>query len=112
MLENLMRVYSMADVSASVRGRRLELGLSQSELARRCGVSRKWISQFEAGKASAEFALVLRVIDEVGLTIELTDTGGSEVTARREGTPITNADHAADHQSWDLDEVLEEYRRG
>ncbi len=106
-----MRVYSMADVSAAVRGRRLELGLSQSELARRSGVSRKWISQFEAGKARAEFALVLRVIDEVGLTIELRDGSESEVVARPEETPVTKAGHAPGRQPWNLDELLEEYRQ-
>jgi HTH-type transcriptional regulator / antitoxin HipB len=106
-----MRVYSMADVSSSVRGRRLELELSQSELAQRCGVSRKWISQFESGKASAEFALVLRVIEEVGLMIELSDASDAEVAARPEETPVTKPEHAPGLQSWNLDELLEEYRQ-
>jgi HTH-type transcriptional regulator/antitoxin HipB len=105
-----MRVHSLADICAAVRGHRLDLRLSQSELARRCGVSRKWISQFETGKASAEFGLVLRVIDEVGLTIELT-TSDSEGIAGPEETPVTKALRSRGLQVWDLDQLLEEYRR-
>ena len=106
-----MRVYSVADVAAAVRGRRLDRGLSQSELAERCGVSRKWISEFEAGKATAEFALVLRVLEELGLMIELSYvnagiamSAGGTMSARAEVTPPPV------ERPWDLDELLEEYR--
>ena len=51
-----MRVHSVADVAAAVRGRRLDLGLTQSELANDSGISRKWISEFEAGKAGPSLA--------------------------------------------------------
>src|SRR5450432_614957 len=66
-----MRVESMSDIASAVRGRRLDLGLSQSELARRSGISRKWISEFEAEKPRAEFALVLRVLTTLGLSMGL-----------------------------------------
>jgi HTH-type transcriptional regulator / antitoxin HipB len=68
-----VRVSSIRDMAAAVRGRRLDLKLSQAELARRAGVSRKWISEFEAGKPAAEFGLVLRVLDELGIVLDLTD---------------------------------------
>jgi HTH-type transcriptional regulator/antitoxin HipB len=67
-----MRIRSIRDVAASVRGRRQELGLSQAELARRAGVSRKWVYEFEAGKPAAELGLVLRVLEPLGLTLEVT----------------------------------------
>jgi y4mF family transcriptional regulator len=109
--EVYVRVYSVADVAAAVRGRRIDRGLSQSELAERCGVSRKWISEFEAGKATAEFALVLRVLEELGLMIELSDvhagiamSAGGTMSARAEVTPPLA------ERPWDLDELLEEYR--
>jgi y4mF family transcriptional regulator len=70
----------MRDVAAAVRGRRQDLGMSQVELARRAGVSRKWISEFESGKSTAEFGLVLRVLDALALSLELRET-----PARREG---------------------------
>ncbi|HEY8287155.1 MAG TPA: helix-turn-helix domain-containing protein [Chloroflexota bacterium] len=66
-----MRITSIRDVAASVRGRRTDLDLSQAELARRAGVSRKWISEFEAGKPTAEVGLVIRVLDELGIVLDL-----------------------------------------
>jgi HTH-type transcriptional regulator/antitoxin HipB len=63
------RVRTIKDAANAIRGRRLELGLSQSELARRAEVSRKWVNEFEAGKPSAELHLVMRVMDAVGLRL-------------------------------------------
>lgn len=72
--ETPMSVRSIKDVAAAVRGRRQDLGISQVELASRAGVSRKWISEFEAGKPTAEFGLVLRVLDTLALSLELRET--------------------------------------
>lgn len=85
-------IRTINDTANAIRGRRMDLGLSQSELARRAGVSRKWISEFEGGKPSAEFHLVLRVLDAVGLRLAV-DT-----------TP--DADHGA---AIDLDALLEKH---
>ena len=68
-----MRVRSVHDVAAIIRGRRLALGMSQEELARRVGVSRRWIYFFEAGKTRAELAIVLRLADELGLVLDLAE---------------------------------------
>ncbi|HVA44220.1 MAG TPA: helix-turn-helix domain-containing protein [Acidimicrobiales bacterium] len=87
-----MRVRSIKDVAAAVRGRRTDLGLNQAELAERVGVSRKWIYEFEAGKPRAEFVLVLRVLDELGLALGVSDAGTSTASAIN------------------LDAVLEEHR--
>jgi HTH-type transcriptional regulator/antitoxin HipB len=67
-----MKVRSIRDLAAVVRGRRKDLGLSQAELAARAGVSRKWIYQFEAGKPTAELRLILRVLDALGLVLDVT----------------------------------------
>jgi HTH-type transcriptional regulator/antitoxin HipB len=66
-----MKVRSIRDLAAVVRGRRRDLGLSQAELALRAGVSRKWIYQFEAGKPTAELRLILRVLDALGLALDV-----------------------------------------
>ena len=91
-----MTVRSIRDLAAAVRGRRKDLRLSQAELARRAGVSRKWIYEFEAGKPSAEFGLLLRVLDELGLGLEL-GVRADQPTADRVATV-------------DLDALLEEHR--
>ena len=91
-----MRMFSIADVAAVVRGRRIDLGLSQGELAKRAGVSRKWVNEFEvAGKASAELGHVLRVFDTLGLAIQA------------EPADATRIDNGID-----LDAILDDLRRG
>jgi HTH-type transcriptional regulator / antitoxin HipB len=89
-----MRVRSIRDLAAVVRGRRRDLRLSQAELAARAGVSRKWIYQFEAGKPTAELRLILRVLDALGLDLDVTydETAAAGKTTR------------------DLDALIEEHR--
>ena len=91
-----MKIRSINDVSAAVRGRRLDLGLSQSDLSERSGISRKWISVFESGKPTAEFGLVMRVLETLGLHLEVT------------GPPAAMLTHQ--DRSVDLDAFLEEYQ--
>jgi HTH-type transcriptional regulator / antitoxin HipB len=89
-----LRVRSIRDLAAAARGRRLDLGLNQAELAKRAGVSRKWLVEFEAGKPSAELGLAMRVLDELGLALDITD----------------EADGTSPGGTVDLDTVLEEHR--
>jgi len=91
-----MKLNSVQDVASAVRGRRLAQGLSQGDLASQAGVSRDWINYFEGGKPTVELAHVLRVLDALGLRLDLDDGGtGEDVPASR---------------SVDLDDLLEEYR--
>ncbi len=94
-----VHIASIRDFAAAVRGRRLSLGLSQRELALRARVSRQWISEFEAGKATAELALVLRLLDALGLQARL-DEPAAETSS--EHPPV---------QTLDLDALLDDYRR-
>jgi HTH-type transcriptional regulator / antitoxin HipB len=82
-----MKIRSIRDLAAAVRGRRRDLCLSQAELAVRAGVSRKWIYQFEAGKPTAELRLILRVLDALGLVL---DIASDEQTAA--GQPTAELD--------------------
>ncbi len=84
--ECALKIRSIRDIGAAVRGRRKDLGLNQAELAERAGVSRKWIYEFEAGKPTAEFGLALRVLEELDLSLELhkaTDQGHQTASDRR-----------------------------
>lgn len=71
--------------------------MSQAELAARAGVSRKWIYEFEAGKPNAEVGLLLRVLDALGLTLEVIPDGQAEAASRGEAV--------------DLDALIDEHRR-
>jgi HTH-type transcriptional regulator/antitoxin HipB len=92
-----MTIRSIRDLAAAVRGRRKDLGMNQAELAAQAGVSRKWIYEFEAGKPTAEFGLLLRVIDALGFDLEL--------------TPRDDARRVARGDTVDLDVLLDEHRR-
>jgi y4mF family transcriptional regulator len=61
----------MEDLATTVRRRRHELGLSQEQLAGVIGVHRVFISQLEGGKATVRFELVLRLLQALGLDVEL-----------------------------------------
>ena len=66
-----MRAVSIADLGDTVRGRRIDLEWSQGELARRSGVSRKWVVEFEAGKGTAQLVMLLRVLDALALDLDI-----------------------------------------
>jgi HTH-type transcriptional regulator / antitoxin HipB len=90
-----VRIRSIRDLAAAIRGRRRELGLTQADLAMRAGVSRKWVYEFEAGKPGAELQLILRVMDVLGLALDVGHTDGAR---HQRGTTA------------DLDTLIEEYR--
>lgn len=91
-----MRLVSIADIAATVRGRRMDLGLSQGDLADRAGVSRKWINVFEVGgKATAEMGHVLRVLEALGLELHTATT-----------------DPEPNDSGINLDAILDDLRRG
>ncbi len=91
-----MRVQAVREIANTVRGRRLELGMSQQQLATKVGVSRKWLNEFEAGKAHANMAAIMRLL--AALDLELTIDKPSTSGANPGGRSRPN-----------LDRVLEEY---
>jgi HTH-type transcriptional regulator/antitoxin HipB len=70
-----VQINSIHDLAAAVRGRRLDLDLTQAELAARAGVSRDWLNQIEAGKPTAEVGLFIRLIDALDLRLDLVPRG-------------------------------------
>lgn len=91
-----MKITSAQDLAAAVRGRRITMGLSQGDLAVRAGVSRPWLSKVETGKPATEFGLIIRLLDVLGLSMDLVESD------RAEGDFATT--------SVNLDDLLEEYR--
>ncbi|MGH2912104.1 MAG: helix-turn-helix domain-containing protein [Solirubrobacteraceae bacterium] len=92
-----MQINSIRDLVVVARSRRLALGLSQEELARRMGVSRQWVTVFEGGRPRAEFGLVMRLLHELDLRLD-----------------ILSYDEEREHStsgSVDLDVLLSEYRK-
>lgn len=71
MKDNAIR--NAEQLGMAVRLKRKEKGLSQSALAELLGVERKWVLRLEAGNPKAEFALVLRALEILGLRAFLRD---------------------------------------
>ena len=53
-----------------IRQRRKELGLSQEELAKRCGVSRQTVNAIENKKYDPTLALAFRLAGELQVTVD------------------------------------------
>jgi len=87
---------TIRELGTIVRARRIELGLSQAELARDLGVSRWWVIQLETGQAAgAGLVSVLAALDRLGLALELATVGDAEAT---------------EDSSSDLDAIIDEHR--
>ncbi|MFI4991605.1 MAG: helix-turn-helix transcriptional regulator [Solirubrobacterales bacterium] len=63
------------DLVELVRARRKELGLTQEQLAGVVGVHRTFISFFESGRRNVSLDSALRVVQALGLDIELRPRG-------------------------------------
>ena len=72
-----MRLSSARDLGLYVRDRRHHLGMTQADLSASAYVSRRWLSDLEAGKPTAEIGLIFKVLHalEVILDASPTDTG-------------------------------------
>lgn len=53
-----------------IRSRRKELGLSQEELAKQCGVTRQTVNAIENNKYDPTLALAFRLAKELGTTVD------------------------------------------
>jgi HTH-type transcriptional regulator/antitoxin HipB len=65
-----MRIRSPSELGALIRARRRQLGLDQSGLAEKVGVSRQWIIEIEKGKPRAAIGLLLRTLNALGIILD------------------------------------------
>jgi HTH-type transcriptional regulator/antitoxin HipB len=94
-----MRLRTPLDIGQAIRDRRRRLGWDQDDLAKRVGVSRKWLIDVERGKPGAPIGLLLRTLDALNLHLSL-DT--ARQSRKRSVKPIPTVD---------LDRVLDRYTR-
>ena len=97
-----MTIHSSHALGNTIRRRRLDLGLSQRELADRVGVSRKWIIDVEHGKPTIALSHLLRLLDALDLDLHVA---------------LRDRPHRDDRDAWpgtrtvDLDDLLRGYKR-
>jgi HTH-type transcriptional regulator / antitoxin HipB len=66
-----MRLGNTVDLAVFLRDRRRALSMTQAQLAARAGVSRRWLSDLEAGKSTAEVGLVFKTVSALGLFVDV-----------------------------------------
>lgn len=54
----------------TIRNRRKELGLSQEELAKKCGVSRQTVNAIENNKYDPTLSLAFKLAKELQITVD------------------------------------------
>lgn len=60
----------VTDMENVIRSRRKELGLSQEELAKKCGVSRQTVNAIENNKYDPTLSLAFRLAGELNVTVD------------------------------------------
>jgi HTH-type transcriptional regulator / antitoxin HipB len=65
-----VRITNAGDLGHYVRDSRRRLGQTQAELATAANVSRRWLSDLEAGKPTAAIGLVFRTLNALGLVLD------------------------------------------
>ncbi len=93
--------YFLHQLATEIRRARLELGLSQAEVARRAGTAQYVVSNLEAGKANSRIGTVLEIARALELElrlmpIRLTPAWEALLAADREG--VAPAEDRPRHQ--------------
>ena len=65
-----MIIRSSEEIGGAIYEARRNRRLTQNELAKRAGVSTRWLREAEHGKATAQIGLVLRVTNYLGLELD------------------------------------------
>lgn len=87
-----MIVRTPRDLGLLIRERRKKLGLDQAELAKKVGVSRLWVIEFEKGKPRAEVGLVMRALLALGLELDVATEPAAPVKRRAGATWVPDID--------------------
>lgn len=66
-----MENIKVRDIGRLIRAQRQDLGWSQAELAQRLDTSRRWVSEIEHGKSTAQVGLVLAALQTLGFDLRV-----------------------------------------
>lgn len=68
---NIEYIEELSDIIGQMIMRREELGLSQRELARRCGITQSSLARLETCRATPQIDTMLKVLKPLGLTLKV-----------------------------------------
>jgi y4mF family transcriptional regulator len=83
-----MLIRTPKELGAVIRDKRKRLGLDQSTLANRIGVSRQWVIEIEHGHARAELGLVLRALDALNIRFDASSEGTDSRSSAKSSADI------------------------
>lgn len=70
-----MIVMDIAEYARLIKDERQRQGISQTDMARRLGVSRRWLIEFEHARVpNPEFSTILSALTELGLSLDVRKT--------------------------------------
>ena len=70
--ENMEKIEELSGIIGAMILRREELGLSQRELAARCGISQPALARLESCRSAPQLDTMLKVMKPLGLTLTVT----------------------------------------
>jgi HTH-type transcriptional regulator / antitoxin HipB len=76
------------EIGLRIRDRRMQLGMSQAQLAERIGMSRQWVVSLEKGAPGAALGTVLRAISELGLDVNVRESNMADDIIEVDGQPV------------------------
>lgn len=68
-------IMSPRDIGNAIRAKRKADGLTQADAAALCGVGTRFLGELERGKETAQIGKVIRILQGLGLTLQLTLKG-------------------------------------
>ena len=71
----MAEIYDTADIGKTIRAKRIELGMTQSQLADISGKGTRFISEIENGKQTMQIGKVIDTLHVLGLDILITARG-------------------------------------
>lgn len=74
-MEHIMKVFDTEEIGVLVRSKRIERGMTQSQLADISGHGSRFISELENGKATMQIGKVLDTLHVLGLDMSISVRG-------------------------------------
>ena len=72
----MTRIYETADMGLLVKKKRVELGMTQAQLADISGNGTRFISELENGKATMQIGKAIGTLHVLGLDVYISERGG------------------------------------
>ncbi len=70
-IRNMKTIHDTRQLGAAIRAERKRLGVTQRELAMTAGTGVRFVVELEGGKETARIGSILRILQVLGITVQL-----------------------------------------